>query len=92
MALVIMTRTEVPMVVDVHEAKTNMLKLMRLLETGQEREIIVCNRGVPVLRWVPFSSDANQPRPFGIAKDKYPSANEYDFFALDKEIAQEFDC
>ena len=77
------------MVVSISEAKANMSKLMRLLETGQEKEIIVCKRGTPVFRWELISED-EEPRPFGIYKDKYPKASGTDFFALDEEIAAEF--
>ena len=80
-----------PMVVNVYEAKTNMSKLMRLLETGQEKEIIVCNRGTPVLRWVPINSPSANPRPFGILKGKYPESDPKLFFELDDEIAEEFE-
>ena len=79
------------MVVNVYEAKTNMSKLMRLLESGQEKEIIVCNRGTPVLRWVPITSEASSPRPFGMLKGKYPKSDPRLFFELDEEIALEFE-
>ena len=79
------------MVVNVYEAKTNMSKLMHLLETGQEKEIIVCNRGTPVLRWVPISNASASPRRFGLLKGKYPKADPQSFFDLDEEIAEEFE-
>ncbi len=79
------------MVVNVYEAKTNMSKLMRLLESGEEKEIIVCNRGTPILRWVPFANPVASPRPFGILKGKYPASNPQTFFELDGEIASEFE-
>jgi len=78
------------MIVSISEAKANMSKLMRLLESGQEKEIIVCHRGTPVFRWLPISAASEEPRPFGIYKDKYPNVSEGDFFALDEEIASEF--
>lgn len=79
------------MVVNVYEAKTNMSKLMHLLQSGQEKEIIVCNRGTPVFRWVPVSGVNKESRPFGIYKNKYPKTSDGDFFALDEEIASEFE-
>jgi len=79
------------MVVNVYEAKTNMSKLMRLLESGQEKEIIVCNRGTPVLRWVPISNQTANPRRFGILKGRYPESDPQSFFELDEEIAKEFE-
>ena len=79
------------MVVNVYEAKTNMSKLMHLLESGQEKEIIVCNRGTPVLRWTAINEKPAFTRPFGVLKDQYPNADEVDFFALDEEIATELE-
>ena len=79
------------MVVNIYEAKTNMSKLMHLLETGQEKEIIVCNRGTPVLRWVPITNPSDNPRRFGILKGKYPETEAQQFFELDEEIATEFE-
>ena len=79
------------MVVNIYEAKTNMSKLMHLLESGQEKEIIVCNRGTPVLRWVPIANSSANPRPFGILKGKYPTSNPDTFFELDEEIAHELE-
>ena len=79
------------MVVNVYEAKTNMSKLMHLVESGQEKEIIVCNRGNPVLRWVPIAASSQNPRPFGILKGKYPKSDLGSFFELDEEIAKEFE-
>ena len=79
------------MVINIYEAKTNMSKLLHLLESGQEKEIIVCNRGKPVLRWLPILDFPNEKRPFGIWKDKYQTKEENDFFALDDEIAREFE-
>lgn len=78
------------MVVNIYEAKTNMSKLMHLLETGEEKEIIVCNRGTPILRWVPIVAEQKKSRPFGVWKGKFPQTKEEDFFALDEEIASEF--
>lgn len=79
------------MVVNVYEAKTNMSKLMRLLESGQEKEIIVCNRGTPVLRWVRINNALPETRPFGVLKGKYPRVDPASFFELDEEIASEFE-
>lgn len=79
------------MVVNVYEAKTNMSKLMHLLESGQEKEIVVCNRGTPVLRWVPIENTPAIPRRFGILQGKYPKTNPQLFFDLDEEIAKDFE-
>ena len=74
------------MTINVTKAKTNLSKLIKLLESGQEREIIVCKWGKPILRWTLFSETT---RPFGMLKNEYPQ-NDSDFFSLDGEIASEF--
>lgn len=78
------------MIVNVTEAKNNMSKLTRLLQKGEEKEIIVCNRGTPMVRWVAISPSYESSRPFGLYKEKYPQSEKEDFFALDEEIAKEF--
>ena len=78
------------MIVNVTEAKTNMSKLMHLLQQGEEKEIIVCNRGTPIVRWLAISPSYEDSRPFGLYKEKYPESEKEDFFALDEEIAKEF--
>ena len=78
------------MVVNICQAKANMSRLIHLLETGKEREIIVCKRGTPIIRWILIVSEKKDERPFGVRKGKFPPTKEEDFFALDKEIASEF--
>ena len=75
------------MYVNITEAKNNISKLMRLLEIGQEKEIIICKRGTPIMRWMPIANT----RPFGVPKGKYPKSDPNLFFALDEEIAREFE-
>ena len=79
------------MEVNVYEAKTNMSKLMHLLESGEEKEIIICNRGTPTIRWTLIDSPKKEMRPFGIWKDRYSNTSREDFFSLDEEIAGEFE-
>ncbi len=79
------------MTVNVYEAKTNLSKLMQLLESGAEKEIIFCNRGKPIARCVPISPAPEEPRPFGVLKGKNAKGSKTDFFELDQEIANEFE-
>lgn len=76
------------MLVNMTEAKTNFSKIIHSLETGVEKEVIICKRGKPVVRCVPISPLDGEKRPFGIYKDKYKTAS--DFFELDVEILKEF--
>jgi prevent-host-death family protein len=41
--------------VNIHEAKTNLSRLLARVELGEE--IVISNRGVPVARLVPFEGD-----------------------------------
>ena len=79
------------MIVNINEAKANMSKLMHLLQTGQEKEIIVCRRGTPVVRWVSATNSPANPRRFGILNGKYPETDPQSFFELDEEIAKDFE-
>ncbi len=79
------------MVVNIYEAKTNLSQFIQLLLSGQEKEIIICNRGKPVVRCSALSSPTQEARPFGVYKDRYPKVEEDDFFALDEEIAKEIE-
>ena len=79
------------MVVSVSEVKKKFSKIMRLLEKGEEKEVIVCSRGKPIMRMTPVASSFPKKRPFGILKGKYPNACNQDFFALDDEIADDFE-
>ena len=79
------------MLVNITDAKNNMAELMRLLETGEEKEIIVCKHGKPMVRWMPFAPAEEEPRPFGLLKEKYPDVDPNHFFDLDEEIALEFE-
>ena len=78
------------MLLNIYEAKTNFSKIIQSLETGLEKEVIICNRGKPVVRCTPISAFDENKRPFGIWKDKYAAPSDSDFFELDETIAKEF--
>ena len=42
------------------EAKTNLTKLVKLLETKQEDEIIICRHGEPCAKIIPFKKKKNE--------------------------------
>jgi prevent-host-death family protein len=44
--------------VNIHQAKTNLSRLLSRVELGEE--IIISNRGVPVAKLVPFSVSSNR--------------------------------
>lgn len=73
--------------VNVLEAKTNFSKLLALLESEEEDEVIICKNNNPVatLKLIP---KVDVSKRIGIAKGKlsYPD----DFNEMDEEIAQMF--
>lgn len=44
--------------VNIHQAKTNLSKLLSRVELGEE--IIISNRGIPVAKLVPFRTSSNR--------------------------------
>lgn len=78
--------------VNMYQAKTEFSKLVAMLESGEEDEIIIARDGKPVARMV-FYSEEKQERPFGIAKGKLPEwTDEMDaeFDGLDGYVAEAF--
>lgn len=56
-----------PMQINMHEAKSNLSKLVELARGGEE--IVIARDGKPVARLVPYV-DAPTKRPFGLAKGR----------------------
>jgi prevent-host-death family protein len=61
--------------VNIHEAKTQLSLLLRFVLEGEE--IIIANRGVPVARLVPISSDKDL-RPLGKYEGQIVLADDFD--------------
>jgi len=73
--------------VNVLEAKTNFSKLLALLESKQESEIIICKNNKPVAKITPMPSfDINKVLGIAKGKLKYP----IDPFDGDEEIEKMF--
>ncbi len=75
------------MLVNIHEAKTNLSKLLQKVKEGQE--IIIAKAGSPVAKLVPYTEKPPKRVP-GSAKDKItvsPDFNE----ALPDHILEEFE-
>ena len=70
--------------VNMLEAKTDLTKLIRQLETKQEEEIWICRRGVPVAKLVKFEKNAGKR--IGNAKGKHKPLDLDAFNSVDKEI------
>jgi len=74
--------------VNVHEAKTNLSRLLDAVESGVEAEIVIARNGKPVAKLV--SVEMPRKRLLGLAAGKYKFDYEA-FQALDAEIAQLFE-
>ena len=73
-------------VVNMHEAKTNLSKLVKRAAAGEE--IILAKAGEPVAKIVPYSEPPKQPRVPGSLKGQIWMAPDFD--DVDEEIAAMF--
>ncbi|WP_375499942.1 type II toxin-antitoxin system Phd/YefM family antitoxin [uncultured Nostoc sp.] len=55
--------------VNIHQAKTNLSKLLSRVELGEE--IIISNRGIPIAKLVPFRSSLNRLNSLGQDKGRF---------------------
>ena len=55
--------------INIHEAKTNLSRLLARVELGEE--IIIANRGVPIAKLVPFQKSANRLSSLGSDKGRF---------------------
>jgi prevent-host-death family protein len=76
-------------VVNMHQAKSQLSKLVEQIEAGSEQEIIIARNGKPAARLVPIAPKKQGVR-LGIAEGLYPKFDYEAFKALDKEIEQLF--
>jgi antitoxin (DNA-binding transcriptional repressor) of toxin-antitoxin stability system len=72
-----------------HEAKTNLSRLVEALVSGNETEVTISRNGRPAVRMTAIETECPK-RVFGFAKGKF--AFDYDAFqALDAEVQAMFD-
>ena len=76
-------------VVNMHDAKTHLSKLVERIEAGQETEIVIARNGKPAARLVPIEPNRKGVR-LGIAAGRYPDFDFEGFQALDTEVAKTF--
>lgn len=55
--------------VNIHEAKTNLSRLLARVEMGEE--IIIANRGTPIARLLPYTEEKAAPRVAGRLKGQF---------------------
>lgn len=72
--------------INVHDAKTQLSRLLQSIENGEETEITIARNGRPIARLVPMP--ARRPVRLGLAKGKFIVPD--DFNVDDEEIARLF--
>jgi len=72
--------------VNMHEAKTNLSRLVAQIRTGEEREIVIAVSGRPYARLVAY--DPPKAREFGIDRGLIVIGDDFD--AADAEIERLF--
>ncbi len=75
------------MQVNILKAKTDLSKLVRMIETGKEEQIIIARYGKPVVKMT-LCNDAPVSKRIGIAKGKLKSPDDLDLY--NDEIAEQF--
>ena len=76
------------MTINTADAKNRFSELIHLLQTKQEKEILIANRGNVIVKMVLF--DNNEKRKLGLAKDKWKNIPE-DIDEGNDEIAEMFE-
>lgn len=74
--------------VNVLEAKTNFSKLLALLESREESEVVVCRSGKPVAKMVLIEPDVSKR--IGLFKGQFKCMSQEEFDEMNDEIAAMF--
>jgi prevent-host-death family protein len=74
--------------VNIHQAKTNLSRLLSRVELGEE--IIISNRGIPIAKLVPFHNPSNRRASLGLDKGRFTVPDDFDA-PLPKDILAAFE-
>jgi prevent-host-death family protein len=74
--------------VNIHQAKTNLSRLLSRVELGEE--IIIANRGIPVAKLVPFQISSNRRASLGLDRGRFIVPEDFDS-PLPEEILAAFE-
>jgi prevent-host-death family protein len=74
--------------VNMHEAKSQLSKLVQAVESGAEKEIVIARNGKPAVKII--AANLETSKRLGLFDGKYPSVSLEEFNALDAEIAALF--
>ncbi len=73
-------------VVNMHDAKSRLSRLVAAIRSGEEREVVIAINGTPAARLVPI--EPKQKIRWGLLKGKYTAPDDFD--ALNPEIEKLF--
>ena len=76
-------------VVNMHEAKSSLSRLVADLESGREEVVVIARHGMPVAQLVPYAEPAAAKRRIGTAKGKFTCPD--DGFFYDDSISELFE-
>ena len=74
--------------VNIHQAKTNLSRLLSRVELGEE--IIISNRGIPVAKLVPFHITSNRRASLGLDRGCFIVPEDFDA-PLPEEVLAAFE-
>ena len=75
--------------VNIHQAKTNLSKLLARVELGEE--IIISNRGIPVAKLVPFCTSPSRRASLGLDRERFIVPKDFNA-PLPEEILAAFEA
>lgn len=75
-------------IVNIDQAKTNLLRLLEQVELGEE--IVISNQGIPVAKLVPFRALANRRASLGQDQGRFTVPDDFNA-ALSEEILAAFE-
>jgi prevent-host-death family protein len=74
--------------INIHQAKTNLSRLLSRVENGEE--IIISNRGVPIAKLVPFRTNSDRRSSLGQDRGRFVVPDDFNA-PLPKEILAAFE-
>jgi prevent-host-death family protein len=74
--------------VNIHQAKTNLSRLLSRVELGEE--IVIANRGIPIAKLVPFRTAADRRSSLGQDRGRFIVPDDFDY-PLPEDILAAFE-
>ncbi|KJH73578.1 type II toxin-antitoxin system Phd/YefM family antitoxin [Aliterella atlantica] len=71
--------------VNIHQAKTNLSRLLSRVENGEE--IVISNRGIPIAKLIPFRTSSNRRASLGQDRGKFVVPDDFNAPLPDEILA-----